>query len=104
MGYNTVAVLYNDHADIIAKSGPVGERIAESMRRYHETGRYPLSRVFGVGVIISQDHADAEQVVIISRNFGWRADEATNLGWQALHDMAECLQRHGYTVKEPPKK
>jgi hypothetical protein len=103
MGYNTVAVLYNDHTHIIAQSGPVGARIARAMRNYHEIERDSMARDFGAGVVISQDHADGEQVVIVSRNFGWRASEANNLGWQALHDMSECLKRHGYKVTPPNK-
>lgn len=104
MGYNTVAVLLNDFTHEIRKDGPIGERIARAMQSYSIRKRDPLSMNFNAGSIISQDHADGEQVVIVSRNSGVRADEADNLGWQALHDMAECLKRHGYVVKPPSKR
>lgn len=103
MGYNSVAVLYNDCTHEIEESGRIGAQIAYAMRRYHNRKRDALPLNFGVGMVISQDHADGEQVVIVSKNCGVRADEANDLGWQALNDMAECLKRHGYTVK-PPKK
>lgn len=102
MGYNTVAVLYNDYTHEIEKSVRVGERLAEAMRLYSSRDRFPLSMNFGAGVVISQDHADGEQVVIVSKNTGQRADEAVGLGHQALDDMADCLRRHGYKVSQRP--
>ncbi len=102
MGYNTVAVLYNDFTHEIEKSGSVGRRIAVAMRQYSMREHDHMVTHFGAGMVVSQDHADGEQVVIVSKNHGMRADEATDLGWQALKDMAECLKRHGYKVT-PPK-
>lgn len=104
MGYNTVAVLYNDFTAEIANSGPIGARIADAMRRYGSRREGQFATNFGAGMVISQDHASGEQVVIVSKGTGVRADEATDLGWQALNDMAECLERHGYKVTKPKKK
>jgi hypothetical protein len=104
MGYNTVAVLYNDFTAEIAKSGQIGTRIADAMRRYSSRREGQFATNFGAGMVISQAHADCEQVVIVSRNYGVRADEATNLGPGALNDMAECLERHGYKVTAPKRK
>ena len=104
MGYNTVAVLLNDFTHEIEASGHAGKHMADAMRAYptRRKGDH-LATWFGCGQVISQDHADGEQVVIVSHNSGVRADEAEDLGGQALHDMAECLKRHGYTVKPPIK-
>lgn len=104
MGYNTVAVLLNDFTHEIEKSGPVGDRIARAMRGWYRREDDNLATFFGCGVVISQDHADGEQVVIVSKNTGARADEANGLGWQALNDMQECLERHGYKVTPPKRK
>jgi len=102
MGYNTVAVLYNDFTGEFKRDGRIGQRIADAMRDYHDKDRH--RRNFGAGVVISQDHADGEQVVIVSRNFGCRADEAEVLGRMALDQMQSCLERHGYKVTKPKRK
>lgn len=104
MGFNTVVVLLNDYTHEIEKSGPVGKRIADAMRSYHRRREDHLATWFGPGSVISQDHSSGEQVVIVSKNSGVRADEATGLGWQALTDMKECLERHGYKVTPPKRK
>lgn len=104
MGYNTVAVLLNDFTHEIEKDGQIGAQIANAMRNYSDRKKTALAGFFGTGSVISQAHADHEQVVIVSRNTGVRVDEAKDLGWQALRDMAECLERHGYKVTKPKKK
>lgn len=101
MGWNSVAVLYNDHFGEIESAGPLGQRIADAMRDYHDSDR--TCRNFGAGVVISQDHADGEQVVIVHANYGYRADEAEGLGWMALDQMQRCLERHGYKVARPKR-
>ena len=53
---------------------------------------------FGCGSVISQSHADDEQVVVVHGNTGRRAQDADDLGWRALDVMKACLERHGYTV------
>ena len=102
MGFNTVAVLYNDCTGEFKREGRIGQRIAEAMRDYHDKDRQ--RRNFGAGVVISQAHADGEQVVIVHANYGYRADEAEGLGWMALDQMQRCLERHGYKVTKPRKR
>lgn len=103
MGYNTVAVLYNDHTHEIGKSGPVGARIRSAILGWSDRGRDRLATHFGCGQVISQEHADYSQVVIVGGNTGVRACDATDLDWYAIDQMAKCLERHGYTVKKKRK-
>lgn len=107
MGYNTVAVIYNDFTGEYKTQGErIGKRIAAAMRDYHDEDR--SRRNFGAGVVISQDHADGEQVTITHGNTGWTAEEATpgtytELTWRGLDQMQRCLERHGYKVTKPRK-
>lgn len=106
MGFNTVAVLYNDQTDSIRRGGVTAERMADAMSHgWYLRDRDRMATYFGAGVVVSQAHADAEQVVIVSRNSGCRAEDANDLGWMALDTMKACLERHGYTVtkKRKPK-
>jgi hypothetical protein len=104
MGYNTVAVLYNDHTHIIRDSGPVGKRIADAMQSWSIRKRDHLATHFGCGQVISQDHADYPQVVVVGRNTGRPLHECNDLDFYALDQLSDALIRHGYTVKPPKKK
>lgn len=104
MGFNTVAVLYNDHTAEIRDSGPLGRRIAGAMQGWSARDRDRLITHFGCGMVISQAHADYAQVVIVARNHGVTAAEAENLDSYALMQMKECLERHGYKVTPPRSK
>jgi hypothetical protein len=105
MGYNTVAVLYNDFTDDFWRRGvDLGPRIADAMTRYHDLERDPLGRHFQAGMVISQDHASGEQVVLVTKNTGWRLEDAPEVGWHALQQMQRCLERHGYQVIKPQPK
>lgn len=101
MGFNTVAVIYNDFTHELAKDGRYGSRIANAIRAMPSDD--PSERSFGAGMVISQAHADHEQVTIVGRNSGVAAEDAKDLGWAALQQMAECLERHGYKVTKPKK-
>lgn len=102
MGFNSVAVLLNDHMLQIAESGALGKRMADAVRDYSSVrGRHN----FGSGMIISQDHADGYQVTVVHGNFGWRVSDADYdkyfdgiYAWQAFNQMKECLERNGYKV------
>lgn len=105
MGFNTVAVLYNDHTDRFRHSGSlIGPQIADAMVRWMTRDRDPLATHFGGGMVISQAHADFAQVVIVGRNSGVRADDADDLDWVALDQMQRCLERHGYQVRKLRKR
>lgn len=103
MGFNTVAVLYNDFQGDLEKDGAYGRRIAEAMRDWWDQ-RHPAATSFGAGAVISQAHADYSQVVIVARNSGVPADKADDLDWAALEQMQRCLERHGYKVTKPRKR
>lgn len=102
MGFNTVAVLLNDFTHELERDGQYGSRIAEAMRNCHK--REGLSTSFGAGRCISQAHADTTQIVVVGRNTGKPLDEATDLDWYALRQLADALERHGYKVKPPTRK
>lgn len=102
MGWNTVAVILNDRIHDFKNDGPIGKRLYEAHCQFRRDPRAD----FGAGSIISQDHADGYQVVIVHGNMGWRADNAEYdkyLGRQALDDMKGCLERNGYRVSKTRK-
>ncbi len=105
MGFNTVAVLYNDQTHLIRDDGPIGARIARAIQAWtsrHDHGKHDIN--FGAGLVVSQAHADYSQVVVVGRNTGSPISEATDLDWSALAQCEDVLRRHGYTVKPPAKK
>ena len=103
MGFNTVAVLLNDFTHELERDGRYGARIAEAMRNCGHK-REGLSTWFGAGVCISQAHADYSQVVVVGKNTGKPLDEANDLDWYALKQLADALERHGWRLKPPARK
>ncbi|EKS29314.1 hypothetical protein [Afipia felis] len=102
MGFNTVAVLYNDFN--FAKEHDIGERIARAMRGWHERDHDALATWFGAGMVVSQAHADYDQIVVVGQNRGRRITDANDLDTVALEQMADCLKRHGWTAKPPSRR
>lgn len=102
MGFNTVAVLYNDFD--FSKQPDIGWRIQRAIRGWSLRDRDSLATYFGAGMIVSQAHADYDQVVVVGRNRGRPISEANDLDYLALTQMAECLQRHGWTAKPPARR
>lgn len=98
MGYNTVVVLYNDHTDCFAKDGPLGGRIAKAMQAWSYRSRDPSATYFGSGMVVSQDHADYDQVVVVGQNSGRPLSECNDLSWMAIDQLKNALERHGYKV------
>jgi hypothetical protein len=102
MGFNTVAVLYND-ANFDRPD--MGERIQKAMRGWSVRDRFPMETHFGAGIVISQAHADYTQVVAVGRNTGGPISElTTDLDWFALEQLKACLENHGYKVTKPRRK
>lgn len=99
MGFNTVAVLYNDFN--FAKQPDIGQRIHDAMRGWSWRDRDSLATHFGAGIVISQAHADWPQVVVVGKNTGKPITEATGLDRRALDQMVTCLVNHGYKVTAP---
>ena len=105
MGFNTVAVIYNDHSSFLANdSGRYGPEIASAMRNWTMRDRDRLATHFSAGQIISQAHADYSQIVVVGRNTGAPLSECNDLDWMAQDQLAEALKRHGWTVRQPKKR
>lgn len=102
MGFNTVAVLYNDFN--FARQPLLGEMIQDAMRGWSWRDRDHLSTHFGCGMVVSQAHADYTQIVAVGQNRGRQIQDCNDLDYMALSAMAECLVRHGWTAKPPAKK
>ena len=101
MGFNTVAVLYNDAN--FRNDHSLGDRINDAMRGWSWRDRDHLATHFGCGMVISQAHADYDQVVVVGKNTGKPVSEATGLDRMALDQMVTCLVNHGYKVIAPKK-
>jgi hypothetical protein len=83
MGFNTVLVVLNDHLDVGAKDPTLGEKIQRSSLVWPRVRRGVESSFFAqsgncsasYGEVISCDHANGHQVVIVHGNTGWRLDD-----------------------------
>jgi len=95
MGYNTVVVLYND------QQGRWEDRLLLAAR---EVGFNGAPRCFGYGMVLSCDHADALQVVVVGRNTGKRISATDQASQPDLDALSEVLRGHGYTVRKPGRK
>lgn len=104
MGYNTVAVIYNDHTHRLAEDdGRISREIVKAMRGWSIRDRDKLATWFGAGQVISQAHADYTQIVAVGQNTGKPIEDCNDLEYFALQQMAECLIRHGWSAKPPAK-
>lgn len=104
MGFNTVAVLYNDHTHRFREDdGRISRDIATAMQSYSIRDREPMAMNFGAGQIVSQAHADYSQIVVVGQNRGRLLSECNDLDWMALDTLADALKRHGYVVKKPKR-
>jgi hypothetical protein len=100
MGFNSVAVLYNDFN--FANGTPeLGHRIQDAIRGWSIRDRDSMATHFGCGIVVSQAHADYPQVVVVGKNTGRPITEATGLDRLALDQMVTCLVNHGYKVTAP---
>jgi hypothetical protein len=104
MGFNTVAVLFNDQTEAFRKSGHLGERIANAMTAgWSMRDRDRMATWFGAGQVVSQAHADYTQVVVCGQNGGRPLDDCDDLDPYALTQLTTALVRHGYVVKAPKR-
>ena len=101
MGFNTVAVLYNDFN--FAKQPLLGPMIQDAIRGWSVRDRDHLATHFGAGMVVSQAHADYSQVVVVGQNRGRPIVECNDLDYYALGQIADALRRHGWNVKPPAK-
>lgn len=96
MGWNTVVVLFND------LTSEWDDRVAQAARAWRRNPRgLRGSGWFGFGQVLSMDHADGRQVVVVHGNTG-RAMSPSDPAEQAdLDALAMVLRGHGYTVRRP---
>lgn len=98
MGNSAVAVLHYDMSGEITRALP---RAAEAMRAMPGS-REPQD--FGVGRVVSWDHAAGYQVVVVHANTGWRVgnDEHPPPD-DVLLAVSNALRAHGWRVEKPKK-
>lgn len=92
MGYNTVAVLYNDMSQEISEAMP---RLGQAMRAYGWK-RSSVDRNFGSGVVISQEHADWLQVVVAGRNTGWAIGRDEDVPDYVMEAVCRAIDAAGW--------
>lgn len=99
MGNLAVAVMYFDHIGNIERATP---RLSDAMLDFAHDGHRHGPKSFGHGAIVSWDHADGHQVVVVNANTGWRVgmDECPPPD-HVLQACANALRAHGWSVKKP---
>ena len=104
MGFNTVAVIFNDHTHrLLEDDGRISRDIATAMRNWGMRDRDSMATWFGAGRVVSQASADYSQVVVCGHNGGAPISECGVLDFYALDQIADALRRHGWTAKPPAK-
>jgi len=104
MGFNSVAVIYNDNFAQAADDPLAGKRMVDAWREIGWGHSPPgIEGWFGYGQFICQSHADYDQIVVVGQNRGRRIQEVNDLSAFGQVVIAECLQRHGWSVKRPKK-
>ena len=98
MGYNTVALLFNDQLSHLDGDPRAGEKIAHAVRSWQPQDQ--MSGLFGQGRVISVAHADTPQLVIVGMNRGVlvKDAEASDADYRIIEDMKQFLEKAGYLV------
>jgi DNA-directed RNA polymerase subunit N (RpoN/RPB10) len=105
MGFNTVAVLYNDHIHRMAEDdGRIARDIGKAMQHWSMRDRDRMATWFGCGQVVSQAHADYSQVVVVGQNSGRPLSECKELDRYAIDQLVTALVQHGYKVTAPKRK
>lgn len=98
MGNSAVAILHYDMHGEIKRSLP---RAAEAMRAMPGS---VMPQDFGVGAVVSWDHANEYQVVVVHANTGWRIGIDDNPPPDdVLLAVSNALRAHGWRVEKPKK-
>jgi hypothetical protein len=111
MGYNTVVMFLNDRIHDAVKDSNLGERLNRAFHGlnypYRDDSLYRHETDFGYGKVISQAHADDDQVTVTGGNFGFNINDKRfdkHLSPWALEQMKQCLERNGFKVTKQRKK
>ena len=101
MGLNCVAVLLNDKCHDFERHGEaIGNRISYAMQNWNSITN---DGYFNAGRVISRDHADGYQITVVHGNTGCHISDAEGLPLYALEQLADCLKRHGWLARRPPR-
>lgn len=99
MRMNTIAVLYNDAWEQLAREYP---GLAAAMRAFNQpTQGWENDGQFHTGRIVSMGDSEVSQVVVVKDNDGERVTE-TSASEEALECLARLLTCHGYDVSRRP--
>lgn len=100
MGFNTVAVLFND-----CTGGEMPKEINDAVRCVDVGEPRAHLRRFGYGATICQAHADWFQVAVIGHNTGWSLDDLpTEHEGQVIWTLKAFLENRGYRVVKTRKR
>lgn len=101
MGFNTTVMLHND------QTNRWPEEIKQAMQAYaphwsDRRERHGADGYFGYGYVVATQHADYDQVCVVSGNWGRLLTPCNPVQREAdLKALAEVLRGHGYTVRAP---
>ena len=115
MGYNTAVVVMNDALGAIKNDPKFGESLYNAILEVQRGEQvdvpaytYHDGEVRGVhcnaATVISSQHADVPQVVVVKGNTGYVAKYREPLPEHVIADMKWALEQQGYRVSKAPKK
>ena len=111
MGFNSVVVVMNDALGMIEEDPTFGRNLAQETMTYRRTGGdVPAHSPTGRGVfcnaatVLSCQHADVPQVVVVKHNTGWVYEYGKALPDHVLEDLKWVLDQHGFAVRKKPTK
>ncbi|MCA1800167.1 MAG: hypothetical protein LC650_02620 [Actinobacteria bacterium] len=113
MGFNTVALLYNDHFHEIEKDPLAGRKLVtaalQADREGHAERRGNLvlgARVPGIGEVLPPVHADGNQILSAGGNMmsllgvGYGSNAINDEG--AVNLLKQVAKRYGYRLVKAP--
>ncbi len=116
MGYNSVVVVMNDaigmiekdqtfgknlHDAVITMGRPDAQKYGNDVPAYSPTG---LGVFCNAATVVSSQHADVPQVVVVKHNSGYVYKYGETLPDHVLEDLKWVLAQHGYTTRKKPTK
>lgn len=108
MGYNTTILLMNDGLDQLESDPDAGKKIQHAvLRQFHEWSNinsFGIGNHVNMGQVISCQHADTQQVCMVSRNLGKDIANHPTPDRSDLEWLAQFLKSHGYRVSRPKEK
>lgn len=122
MGFNTVAVILNDHTDRVKNDPSAGQKIHSAVLKEASrpwlslSGRFDNHAGYGIEVV-SSAHADQSQLVLVRHNWGcvlWppranydsegHATTPDKHHQEALEFAIDIVKQYGYVVYKKAKR